>query len=144
MSWPMLPSRAISGSMALHQQGFGLISVSHVTTKGHSSYLVWADAWGHIDVQGLCRSASLRFSQWLLHSEEQAPPLSWAAWESWGLAVAQVNPHRLLGHTPLLPKAGRRAGPRAEEMAPATTLERAGLHLARSTHWSWTWWRRYG
>lgn len=91
MSWPMLPSRAISGSLALHQQGFGLISVTHVTTKGHSTYLVWAAAWGHIDVQGLCRSASRQFSQWLLHSEEQAPPLSWAAWESWHLAVAQVN-----------------------------------------------------
>jgi hypothetical protein len=34
-SQPVLPLRATSGSMVLKQQGSVLMSVAHVTTKGH-------------------------------------------------------------------------------------------------------------
>lgn len=49
-SQPLLPLRAMSGSMALEQQGSVSTSLTHVTTKDRVYISVWAASWDHIDV----------------------------------------------------------------------------------------------
>jgi hypothetical protein len=73
-SQPVLLLKAMSGSMALQQQGAVSISVAHITTKDHANALVWPVSWDHIDVQGLCRAGST--PQWLWHVGELALPLT--------------------------------------------------------------------
>lgn len=57
-SQPVLLLKAMSGSVAMQQQGAVSMSVAHITTKDHMDALVWAVSWDCIDVQGLCRTGS--------------------------------------------------------------------------------------
>lgn len=53
ISQPVLPLKAMSGSVAMQKLGSGLMSMAHVITKGHVEAPA---AWSRVDVQGLCRA----------------------------------------------------------------------------------------
>lgn len=48
--WPVLPLKAMSGSMVMQQQGSVSISVDHITTKGHEDVPGLAATWDHVDI----------------------------------------------------------------------------------------------
>ena len=55
--WPVLPPRAMSGSVTLEQPGSGLMSVAPAATEGHVESMLLskghAVAKGHTDLSGL-------------------------------------------------------------------------------------------
>lgn len=73
-SQSILLLKAMTGSMAMQQQGAASTFVAHITTKDYGDALVWAVTWDHIDIQGLCRAGST--PHWLWHAGELAPPLT--------------------------------------------------------------------
>lgn len=41
---------AMSGFLAMQQQGSGLMSMTHITIKTIQTSLIWIDIWSHVDV----------------------------------------------------------------------------------------------
>lgn len=63
------PLRTISAYAAMQPCLWFILPQETIRTT-----LVWAGAWGHIDVQGLCRTDPT--SHWLQHSGEPASPIT--------------------------------------------------------------------
>lgn len=58
-SQPMLPVRAMSGSVGIQWQESVLMSLARISTRGHRMSLVWAAVRGQMEVQGLSRTGLL-------------------------------------------------------------------------------------